>query len=436
MGHGSFQLIWSGMGSRNPGESDMSALSVRAAAAEAGDRPALIFGDLSWTWAQLAAEVGAEIESLSDAEVQTVVIDAVTEPATVVRILALLESEFPFALLHPGLTQNERARRLNVLDVDASPDAMAILFTSGSSGLPRAVELTRGAFQASATASDGRLGWQDDDRWLCCLPIAHVGGLSILTRCLIARRTIVLVPRFESAAVIDAIDRHAVTLISLVPTMLTRLLRHAPDWTPPSSLRAVLLGGSPCSEALWQEAESRGIPVRATYGLTETCSQVATSRASAPRDLVPLEGIDIRVNDGCIEVRGEEGWLHTGDLGRLRPDGVLEVFGRADDLIITGGENVMPAEVETALENHPQIARAAVFGQPDPEWGEIVVAALVADGAQPSSAAVRQWCDDRLASFRRPRRIAWLKTMPENATGKIDRKSVIEMVAGRIQDLT
>jgi len=444
MGHGSLQLIWSGMGSRNPGESDMSALSVRAAAAEAGDRPALISGDLSWTWAQLAAEVEAEIESLSDANVQPVVLDAVTEPATVIRILALLESEIPFALLHPGLTPNERARRLNVLDVDAGPDAMAILFTSGSSGLPRAVELTRDEFEDSATASAARLGWQDDDRWLCCLPIAHVGGLSILTRCLIARRTIVLVPRFEPAAVIDAIDRHAVTLTSLVPTMLDRLLRHAPHWTPPSSLRAVLLGGSPCSEALWDEAERREIPVRATYGLTETCSQVATARAAAPRDLVPLDGINIRVENGCIEVGGfyvyscthrSDGFIRTGDLGRLRPDGVLEVLGRADDLIVTGGENVMPAEVETELENHPQIARAAVFGQPDPEWGEIVVAALVADGAQPSSAAVRQWCDDRLASFRRPRRIAWLETMPENATGKIDRKSVIEMVAGRLTEL-
>jgi len=437
-------------------------LSVRAAALEAGNEPALIFEDSTWTWSQLASEAEAELAFLLRAGVvpkparseQRVAFDAVAEPATIVRIFALLEIGAAFVLLHHGLTQDERARRLKMLrpclDLDqvsvntgqainfespgadntpSDEDPTAVLFTSGSSGTPRAVELSRGAFQESAARSASRLGWKEGDRWLCCLPLAHVGGLSILIRCLIARRTIVLVPRFEPAAVVDAIDRNDVTLASLVPSMLTRLLRLEPKWAPSASLRAILLGGSSASEDIWKQAERRGIPILATYGLTETCSQVATARKSAPRDLVPLDGIEIRINKGCIEVGSADGYVRTGDLGRLRPDGVLEVLGRADDLIITGGENVMPAEVEIELESHPQILRAAVFGQPDPDWGEIVVAALVSDGPPPELGALSEWCDEHLASFRRPRRIAWLDSLPETPVGKLDRTAIVEAVA-------
>jgi len=171
---------------------------------------------------------------------------------------------------------------------------------------------------------------------------------------------------------------------------------------------------------------------------------VATAKASAPRDLVPLDGVDIRIRDGCIEVAGfnvysctltSDGYLRTGDLGRLHSDGVLEVLGRADDLIITGGENVMPAEVEAELEAHPQISRAVVFGQPNPEWGEIVAAVLVPDGSPIDSAVLRKWCENRLAPFRRPRLIAWLEKLPETANGKIDRNAVIASAAGRLRDL-
>ena len=471
-----------------------SGLSVREAAREAGDSPALIYSDEIWTWARLASEVETELKGLArrgvlgdgSGECPRVAFDAIAEPRTIIRLLALIEIGTPFVPLHHGLTEGERARQLAgvqpCIDLDRvtvaeegaddrlesrgdsrespvdgrSPpdgDPLAILFTSGSTGAPRAIELSRAAFLASAAASGARLGWQDDDRWLCCLPIAHIGGLSIVTRCRIARRAVVLVPRFEPTDVVAAIDRHAVTLASLVPTMLTRLLRLDPSWSPPGSLRAVLLGGSPAPDAIWEEAESRGIPLRATYGLTETCSQVATATASAPRDLVPLDGIDVRVRDGHIEIGGfyvyscttrkqagphtltPDGYLRTGDLGRLRADGVLEVLGRADELIITGGENVVPVEVEAVLESHPQISRAVVFGLPDAEWGEIVAAALVADGSPPTDADLRLWCDDQFASFRRPRRIAWLDVLPETAAGKIDRQAIFEAAAGRLEAL-
>ncbi len=460
-------------------------LSVRAAAREAGDRPALVYGDDTWTWTRLGAEVETELEELSrlgvpgdgSADCSRVAFDAVAEPRTIIRLLALIEIGVPFVPLHHGLKEHERARQLAsvqpCIDLDrvavadtaegadkredsrgvseaargVSPeppvvarslsdaDPLAVLFTSGSTGSPRAVELSRAAFLTAAAASSARLAWQDDDRWLCCLPIAHVGGLSIVTRCLIARRAVVLVSRFEPAAVVEAIDRHAVTLVSLVPAMLSRLLRLEPRWNPPPSLRAVLLGGSSASEAIWEEAERRGIPLRATYGLTETCSQVATAKASAPRDLVPLDGIDVRIKDGFIQVGGPGGYVRTGDLGRLRPDGVLEVLGRADDLIITGGENVAPGEIETVLETHPQISRAVVFGLPDAEWGQIVAAALVAAGSPPADADLRNWCDGRFASFRRPRRIAWLEALPETPAGKVDRQAVMDAAAGRLNAL-
>jgi O-succinylbenzoic acid--CoA ligase len=451
----------------------VTALSVRAAAREAGDRTALLWGDCSWTWPRLASEVEIEIERLAGLglprDLAPVAFAATSEPQTIVRLLALIEIGTPFVPLHPGLTERERARQLAAVrpcvDLDRvstsgdvppaqppSPDPqhpLAILFTSGATGSPRAVSLSREAFEGSASASAERLGWTENDRWLTCLPLAHVGGLSIVTRCLIARRTVVLASRFDPGAVAELIDQHDVSLISLVPTMLTRLLNLEPEWRPPPSLRAVLLGGGPVSDVVWNEAWRRRIPLRATYGLTETCSQVATGTESAPRDLLPLAGTEIRINAGCIEVRslymcsctltGEhctsDGFLRTGDLGRLRSDGVLEVLGRADDLIITGGENVLPEDIEAELESHPQISRAVVFGFPDDEWGEIVAAALVADGVQPEAAEFREWCDGRLASFRRPRRISWLSELPETPTGKIDRPAVIEATAGRLEEL-
>ncbi len=440
----------------------MTALSVMAAAREAGDGLALLSSGDSWTWSRLASEVELEIDELAGLgfprDLARVAFDATSEPRTIIRLLALIEIGTPFVPLHAGLTELERTRQLESVQPcvdldrittigDASPaqppnpdpgHPLAILFTSGTTGSPRAVSLSRGAFEGSAAASGKRLGWSEDDRWLACLPLAHVGGLSIVVRCLIARRSIVLASRFDPAAVAELIDQHGVTMISLVPTMLTRLLALEPEWRPPPSLRVVLLGGGPVSDAVWDEAERRRIPLRATYGLTEACSQVATGTESAPRDLLPLDGVQIRINEGRIETRApylSDGFLRTGDLGRLRSDGVLEVLGRASDLIITGGENVVPEDIEAELECHPQISRAVVFGHPDAEWGEIVAAALVAGSAQPEAADLRQWCDARLAPFRRPRRISWLTELPETPTGKIDRPAVIEATAGRLEEL-
>jgi O-succinylbenzoic acid--CoA ligase len=406
----------------------------------------------------------------------TIAFDAQPTPEVVFTLLAAIEAGILIAPLDPRLPGEERARRLgrvpDCVDLDAaratSPDGtgrvevaadvppgrpLALLFSSGSSGEPKLIELSRGAFAASAAASAERLGWRDDDRWLCCLPLAHIGGLSVLIRCLLARRTVVLTDGFDASRVAEAISGHEVTLVSLVPTMLVRLLDLEPPWQPPAQLRTILLGGAHASAELWERSDARNLPVRATYGMTETCSQVATALPAAPRRLVPLAGVEFRDREGRLEVRGpmlcrkidgaaapeepdwtEDGYLRTGDLGRVR-DGFVEVFGRADRVIVTGGENVAPAAVERVLEGHPGIERALVFGIEDEEWGEVVVAALVSRTDRPRSEVLAAWCAERLPPCARPRRVAWLGRVPLTAAGKPDYVAVRRTVASRLEAL-
>lgn len=455
--------------------------SIRLAAEEGGEDTALVAGDRSWTWTGLADEVRREQSSLREAGALAgrVVLDAHPTPTTVIRLLALFDAGLCAAPLPPGQPAPIRAERVGALApcvdletgarvrsdaADAVPwrtrpgltprRPLAVLFTSGSSGTPRPVELSADAFLASASASAHHLGWRPDDRWLCCLPLAHVGGLSVITRCLLARRTIVLTRGFDAPAVARSLEEGGVTLTSFVPTMLHRLFETDETWRAPGRLRAALLGGAPAPEELWREIERRGFPALATYGMTETCSQVATGRPAAPRELVPLRGVSLRVREGRIEVAGPmladrvgagngeevftaDGYLRTGDLGGL-DNGVLAVVGRADGTIITGGKNVAPAEVEAILEQHPAIRRAVVFGVPDATWGELVAAALEPErGVDPpdSAGALRAWLAVRLPAHQRPRRVAWLETLPATPTGKVDRSAVATIGRERALDL-
>lgn len=456
-------------------------LSIRLAAEEGGDDTALVADGRSWTWTGLADEVRRERSLLEEAGASDgrVVLDAHPTPTTVIRLLALFDAGLCAAPLPPGLPAPIRAGRVRALApcVDRETGArhgsdaadavtwtarpglpprrpLAVLFTSGSSGIPRAVELSAAAFLASASASAGHLGWRPDDRWLCCLPLAHVGGLSVVTRCLLARRTIVLTAGFDAPAVARTLEDDGVTLASFVPTMLLRLFEADETWRAPNSLRAALLGGAPAPEGLWREIERRGFPALATYGMTETCSQIATGCPAAPRALVPLHGVSVRVREGRIEVAGPmladrvgaggreevftvDGYLRTGDLGKVEA-GVLTVAGRADDTIVTGGKNVAPAEVEAILERHPAIRRAVVFGVPDETWGELVAAALEPEeGADAPNAAgaLRDWLAARLPSHQRPRRVAWLSTLPVTPTGKVDRSAAAAIGRERAADL-
>jgi len=239
------------------------ALSVFAAAREAGDAPGLVVGERVYTYAQLADMTKQRLHALSPelCDGLPCMLDATNTLETVATLYALLEARVPALLVHPQLTATERAD-LTAAAARAGrvqhPDAAAIIFTSGTTGEPRGAVLTRTALLASASASAANLGWHSDDRWLLCMPIARVGGLSILTRCLAARRCVVLARSFDAGRIPECVATRRITLVSLVPTMLTRVFDADPAWRPPSHLRAALLGAPPrrpgCCSARTSEA--------------------------------------------------------------------------------------------------------------------------------------------------------------------------------------
>ncbi len=297
---------------------------------------------------------------------------------------------------------------------------LAVISTSGSTGEPRPVALTRDNFEASARASAALLGVERDDRWLCCLPVFHVGGLSIFTRSAIYATTVLAESGFDARRVKDLLEAGEATLVSLVPTMLARLRDAGLGRAP--RLRAVLLGGGPIPDELLAWALEAGLPVRPTYGMTETTSQIATADVGE-RLARPLPGAEVRIaDDGEILVRGPmvaaEGWLRTGDRGALTEDGLLEVHGRMDDLIVTGGENVVAAEVEAVLMEHPSVTDAAVIGVEDAEWGRAVTAFVVTTAPEDEIAAHAR---ERLPGFKAPKRIVVLDEVPRTASGKVQR---------------
>jgi acyl-CoA synthetase (AMP-forming)/AMP-acid ligase II len=258
-----------------------------------------------------------------------------------------------------------------------------------------------------------------------------------------------LASHFDAAALVRSVERDRVTLLSLVPTLLSRLLDEQPGWRPPAHLRAILLGGDGAPPALLRRAADRGLPVLTTYGLTETCGQVATQRPGTPPGpgAPPLPGVAVRVVHGRIEVRGpalmtayfpraahdspfvEDGWLRTGDLGRIDGEGALHVWGRWDDRIVTGGETVHPGEVERALEDHPAVREACVVGLADARWGQTVAAALVAEG-EPSLGEIEAFAARQLAPFRRPRRWCFVEALPRTPAGKLDRAAAARRFGG------
>ena len=344
------------------------------------------------------------------------------------------------ALLHAAALAGTAIAPLNpelpepVLPGGLPEGTLAVLFTSGTTGEPRPVCLTHANFEASAGASAAALPIAADDRWLCCLPVFHVGGLSVFTRSAIHATTVVAEPAFDTRRVKDLLEAGEATIASLVPTMLSRLRDAGLERAP--RLRGILLGGGPIPQELLDWARTSGLPVRPTYGMTETTSQIATAVVGERLGRV-LPGVELRIGeDGEILVRGPviapgtaaaDGWLHTGDVGTLESDGLLCVVGRSKDLIVTGGENVAPAEVEQALLDHPAVADAGVIGLPDPEWGEVVCAAVVlARGA--GTEGLIDWCRERLPGYKVPKRIEPLRVLPRNAAGKLMRDELRSMI--------
>ncbi|MFP4597203.1 MAG: o-succinylbenzoate--CoA ligase [Persicimonas sp.] len=347
-------------------------------------------------------------------------------------------------------------------------DLLTVLFTSGTTGQSRAVPLTVQNHLASATASANRLGRRADDHWLCCLPLCHIGGLAIVLRSVIYGTSFELLPSFDAARVADVLARRPVTLASFVPTMLHRLLDHV-DGPIASQLRAVLVGGGPISPEELRQARHRGLPVLPTYGMTEACSQLATLELdeSSPDGDDHLHtagkalfGVELRVErpDGTPAEPGESGviwargpmltadylasgkpadgasdqsrfrgrWFCTEDVGRIDADGYLIIEHRKSALIVSGGENVDPTEVERVLRSLDAVADAAVVGVDDDEWGELVHALVVPrPGEADSQRFIEELaaaCRAQLARFKVPRRWAIIDQVPRTASGKIRRR--------------
>jgi O-succinylbenzoic acid--CoA ligase len=305
-----------------------------------------------------------------------------------------------------------------------------VVHTSGTTGTPKAVELTYGNWLWSALGSAVALGLAPAERWLCALPLSHVGGLSILLRSAIYGTTAVVHERFDTQRVLDALRQpDGPTIVSLVPTTLARLLDAGLDHPP--ALRWALLGGAPLPPALIARAEAAGVRVAPTYGLTEACSQVATAGVPLFCTRVELDPVDgeILVSGPTLSPdakRDPDGRLRTGDLGAFDGDGLLRIVGRKADTIVTGGENVAPAEVEAVLEAHPDVLEAGVLARPDDEWGEAVVALVrLRDGATATSADLGDHARAHLARFKVPKDIMLTADpLPRTPSGKLVRREL------------
>ncbi|MEC1653157.1 o-succinylbenzoate--CoA ligase [Bacillus vallismortis] len=337
-----------------------------------------------------------------------------------------------------------------------------LMYTSGTTGKPKGVQQTFGNHYSSAVSSALNLGITEQDRWLIALPLFHISGLSALFKSVIYGMTVVLHQRFSVSDVLDSINRHQVTMLSAVQTMLASLL--AETSRCPESIRCILLGGGPAPLPLLEECREKGFPVFQSYGMTETCSQIVTlspefsmkKLGSAGKPLFSCEIKIERDGQACkpfehgeIMVKGpnvmksyfnresanessfQNGWLKTGDLGYLDSEGFLYVLDRRSDLIISGGENIYPAEVESVLLSHPAVAEAGVSGAEDKKWGKVPHAFLVLH--KPVSAEdLTAYCKERLAKYKIPVKFFRLDRLPRNASNKLLRNQLKDARKGEL----
>ncbi|MFC7063919.1 o-succinylbenzoate--CoA ligase [Halobacillus seohaensis] len=352
------------------------------------------------------------------------------------------------------LPDSEKVMDLNqFLKLD---DVFTMMYTSGTTGKPKAVMHTYGNHWFSAVSSALNLGLSTNDKWLVCLPLFHVGGFSLLMKNVVYGMPIVLLNRFDAPLVNDHIMNNNVTLVSLVTVMLQRLLK-SQDELYPSTFRGALLGGGPVPEPLLQEAGQANIPVFQSYGMTETSSQIVTlspndafrKLGSAGKALSPAS-LRVIANDGLtspneigeIHVKGPmvssgyyqhephaEDYLATGDLGYLDEEGFLFVVDRVKDMIISGGENVYPAEIESVLQEIKDIEEAAVTGINHEEWGEVPSAfVVVSDQSSITKEEIYNFCQKRLASYKVPRTINFVSELPRNAANKLVRRNLAQLL--------
>lgn len=435
-------------------------LPLCSAALARPGHPAVVHGDRQWTWRALCAQSLRRATWLSDRGLG---------PDDVIALSGAPSAEFLIAVhaigalgatalpLPARIAPDERLRLLRTagasallsdaptsladeelpiwpLTLDHGQEALAerpwpwherrlLIATSGSTGPARLVALTTAQIALSAFGSAMRLGHHLDDRWLCCLPLHHVGGLSIALRAAFAATTVVLHSAFDAAAVAEALRGQSITALSLVPTLLGRLLDCWEGAPPPPALRLVLVGGGPISPALLSRARAAGWPVVQTWGMTEAASQVATDVPGAPAGpgvgpALPFARVEA---DGArLVVRGPlvaGGSLRTGDLGSVTPQGRVIVDGRADRMYVCGGENRSLVDLEARLARHPDVREVAAVALQDGLWGQIAGALVTTDGPTLARAPMDAWTNAHL----RPHRLGvWrqVATLPRTELGK------------------
>ena len=453
----------------------MTTLSVFDAAREQPAGIAFIDGDTALGFADAARLTAQLAAALLAARPPVLALTPRADTQSLLWLYAAWATATPVLVLHARATEPEKRRCIALAGALPPPepseaafaaaqlpeprddDPLVLIPTSGSSGAPRLVELSRRALVSSARASEHNLGWLPDDLWLLCLPLAHAGGLSIATRSLLARKPLLLFEPGEAGSLsqLDALLELArrATLVSLVPSLLQGLL-DAGLTGESARLRAVLLGGAACTPALARRAHAAGLPLLTSYGLTETASQVVTRRYVERFEPLPeadgcvssghvLPGVELALRDGNIALRGPmllsryvaggapidasldgAGWLVTSDRAELGPRGELYVRGRSDDVIVTAGENVDPLEVEAALLELPGIEAACVFAAPSSRFGQVVCAVVVArDPRLGDAEKLAELLGDRLSRHKLPRRALCAESLPLTASGKLDRRA-------------
>lgn len=399
---------------------------------------------------------------LDDADVSFLLADAALSVKGE-KSIELANHDIRFSIFS-GLPSGDQAELLFKKEINLD-DLATIIYTSGTTGLPKGVCHTYGNHWWSAVSSALNLGLSPDDKWLASLPFFHVSGLSILMKSLIYGMPIYVIEKFDPSVVKKCILKDKVTLVSLVSVLLDQLLTEMKFDTFPLNFRGVLLGGGPAPASLLKKAAFQTIAVFQSYGLTETSSQIATlspsdamkKLGSAGKPLFPAQlkimneqREDNNGTAGEIWVKGpmvspgyyrndeanakafRDGWLATGDLGYLDQEGFLYILDRRKDLIISGGENIYPAEIEGVLSGMEGVLEAGVIGKPDEKWGQVPVAFVVTKNAIDSH-LINEYCRKRLAHYKVPKEIFFIERLPRNASHKVVRQQLTKLLEDKLE---
>ncbi len=479
------------------------------------DRLALTFQNQKWTFKQLwdnVQQYAGKIQTLSIVKGEQIGVLVKNDPSSVMIIHALQQVGVTTVLLNNRLSVSELSFQIDdaniqhlifhdsfrekvtsieqecsvlkthsiselhslafseitVEDTFTLDDVCSIMYTSGTTGNPKGVQQTYGNHWWSAIGSALNMGLSDYDRWLCAVPLFHISGYSILMRSVIYGIGVSLHEHFDEKQINQELQAGSTTIISVVSSMLQRLLVDLDEGHYHPRFRCMLLGGGPAPKPLLEKCKSRNIPVVQTYGMTETSSQIVTlspehsltKLGSAGKPLFPCE-VMIQTSahssqsgnrEGEILVKGpnvtigylnrdeaneksfSNGWFHTGDIGYLDDEGFLYVLDRRSDLIISGGENIYPAELEGVLLSHPRIREVAVVGVPSTKWGEVPCAFIVED-EDCNDIELSEFCKQRLASYKVPKVFVRIDELPRNASQKVLRRKLKELAGKEFQSI-